>query len=152
MDKFKLARLESGARTSFANSDHAASRRNRDMPKYTFVVLTNPVEGKEAEFNDWYNGHHVPDVLNVPGFVSGQRFRLADLQFRNEPRTQKYLALYEIETDDLAGTLKELRARGGTAEIVPTDTLDTKNVATYVFTPIAGKIMASDVRRPRRVA
>ena len=123
------------------------------MAKYTFVVLTNPVAGKEAEFNEWYNGQHVPDVLNVPGFVSAQRFRLADAQFGGEAsRTHKYLALYEIETDDVDGTLKELRARGGTAEIVPTDTLDTKTVATFVFTPIAEKVMATDVRRPRRVA
>ena len=123
------------------------------MAKYTFFVLTNPVAGKEAEFNEWYNGQHVPDVLNVPGFVSAQRFRLADAQFGGEAsRTHKYLALYEIETDDVDGTLKELRARGGTAEIVSTDTLDTKSVATFVFTPIAQRVMASDVRRPRRVA
>jgi len=123
------------------------------MAKHTFIVFTNPVEGKESEYNDWYNRQHIPDVLNVPGFVSGQRFRLADAQMsRDDNRTHKYLAVYEIETDDLAGTLKELRARGGTAEIVLSDAIDTKNVATYVFTPIAEKVVASEVRRPRRVA
>ena len=50
------------------------------MTKYTFVVMTNASEGKEEEFNRWYNQHHIPDVLNVPGFVSGQRFRLAEAQ------------------------------------------------------------------------
>ena len=123
------------------------------MAKHTFIVFTNPVEGKESEYNDWYNRQHVPDVLNVPGFVSCQRFRLADAQMsRDGNRVHKYLAVYEIETDDLAATLKELRARGGTAEIVPSDAIDLKNVATYVFTPIAEKVLASDVRRPRRVA
>ena len=123
------------------------------MAKHTFIVFTNPVEGKESEYNDWYNRQHIPDVLNVPGFVSGQRFRLADAQMsRDDNRTHKYLAVYEIETDDLAGTLKELRARGGTAEIVLSDAIDTKNVATHVFTPIAEKVVASEVRRPRRVA
>ncbi len=123
------------------------------MPKYTFIVLTNPVAGKEDEFNKWYNGQHIPDVLNVPGFVCAQRFRLADVQMGGErSRTHKYLALYEIETDDLAGTLKELQARGGTAEIVPSDAIDMKNVGTYIFTPIAEKVMARDVKRPRRVA
>ena len=123
------------------------------MAKYTFIVLTNPVEGKESEYNDWYNRHHIPDVLNVPGFVSGQRFRLADTQMsRDGNRAHKYLAVYEIETDDLAGTLQELRARAGTAEIVPSDAIDMKNVATYVFTPVAEKVLASAVRRPRRVA
>jgi len=123
------------------------------MAKHTFIVFTNPVEGKESEYNDWYNRQHIPDVLNVPGFVSGQRFRLADAQMsRDDNRTHKYLAVYEIETDDLAGTLKELRARVGTAEIVSSDAIDTKNAATYVFTPIAEKVLASEVRRPRRVA
>jgi len=122
------------------------------MAKHTFIVFTNPVEGKESEYNDWYNRQHIPDVLNVPGFVGAQRFRLADAQMsRDGNRTHKYLAVYEIETDDLAGTLKELRARVGTAEIVSSDAID-KNAATYVFTPIAEKVLASEVRRPRRVA
>lgn len=122
------------------------------MAKYTFIVMTNPTEGKEEEFNAWYNTHHIPDVLNVPGFVCAQRFRLADTQMGGEGRKHKYLALYEIETDDLPGVLKELRARGGTPEIVPSDAIDTKNAATFIFTPIAEKVMAKDVRRPRRAA
>ena len=123
------------------------------MAKYTFLALTNPVEGKEAEYNEWYDKHHVPDVVNVPGFVSGQRFKLADSQFGGEAsKAYKYLALYEIETDDIAATIKELQARGGTADIVPSDAIDLKRVATYMFTPIKEKVMAADVRRPRRAA
>jgi hypothetical protein len=123
------------------------------MAKYTFVVMTNPTTGKEAEFNEWYNTHHIPDVLNVPGFVCAQRFHIADAQMGGEAsKAYKYLALYEIETDDLAGVLKELRARGGTPEIVPSDAIDMKNVGAFVFTPVAEKVMAKDVRRPRRAA
>jgi hypothetical protein len=123
------------------------------MAKYTFVVMTNPTAGKEAEFNEWYNTHHIADVLNVPGFVSAQRFRLDDTQMGGEAsKAYKYLALYEIETDDIAGVLKELRTRAGTPEIVPSDAIDMKNVATFMFTPIAEKVMAKDVRRPRRAA
>src|SRR5579872_4588622 len=98
------------------------------MAKYTFLALTNPVAGKENEFNEWYDQHHVPDVVNVPGFISGQRFKLADAQFGNAEATKafKYLALYEIETDDIAATIKELIARGGTADIVPSDAIDRK--------------------------
>ena len=123
------------------------------MGKHTFVVMTNPTEGKEAEFNEWYNKQHIPDVLNVPGFVSGQRFQIADAQMGREAgKGYKYLAIYEIETDDLAGTLKELRARGGTPEIVASDAIDMKNVGAFVFTPVAEKVMAKDVKRPRRAA
>ena len=123
------------------------------MAKYTFIALTNPVEGKEAEFNEWYDKHHVPDVINVPGFISGQRFKLADAQFGGEAsKAYGYLALYEIETDDIAATIKELKARGGTADITPSDAIDGKRVATYMFTQIREKVMAKDVKRPRRAA
>jgi hypothetical protein len=117
------------------------------MPKYTFVVLTNPVAGKEDEYNKWYNGQHIPDVLNVPGFVAAQRFKLTDAQMAGATAKHKYLALYEIETDDLAGALKQLRDRGVSGEIVPSDAIDTKNVGAFVFQPVAEKVMAKDVKR-----
>jgi hypothetical protein len=122
------------------------------MAKYTFLALTNPVAGKEAEFNEWYDTHHVPDVINVPGFISGQRFKLADSQLGGESsKAYKYLAVYEIETDDVAGTITELQARGVTADITPSDAIDRKAL-TYMFTPIKEKVMAKDVKRARRAA
>jgi hypothetical protein len=121
------------------------------MAKYTFVVLTNPTPGKEEEFNQWYNGTHIPDVLNVPGLVCAQRFKLADAQMGKD-NPYKYLALYEIETDDLAGVLKEMRARGGTADMVMSDAIDMSNVGAYIFAPVAEKVLAKDVKRPRRAA
>jgi hypothetical protein len=122
------------------------------MPKYTFVVLTNPTPGKEAEYNEWYNKQHIPDVLNVPGFVCAQRFRLADTQNGGDAKAYKYLALYEIETSDLAGVFKELAARRGTADIVMSDAIDLKGANACAFTPVAEKVMAKDVVRPRRAA
>ena len=121
------------------------------MAKYTFVVLTNPTEGKEAEYNQWYNGQHIPDVLNVPGFVAAQRFKLADAQMgKNNP--YKYLALYEIESDDLAGALKALQSRTGTDDMIMSDAIDLKNVGAYIFSAVAEKVQAKDVLRPRRAA
>jgi hypothetical protein len=120
--------------------------------KYTFVVLTNATEGKEAEFNRWYNEQHIPDVLNVPGFVCAQRFRLADTQAGKPDQSHKYLALYEIETDDLEATLREMRARGGTADMIMSDAIDLKAANARIFEPVAEKVMARDVSRPRRAA
>ena len=37
------------------------------MAKYTFVVLTNAVDGKDDTFNEWYTNTHLGDVLAVPG-------------------------------------------------------------------------------------
>jgi hypothetical protein len=123
------------------------------MAKYTFVVLSNPTTpAQEAEYNEWYNKIHIPDVLNVPGFVAAQRFTLADAQLGDGPHAHRYLALYEIETDDAKGALKELQKRVGTADMVISDGIDMKGVSAGLFKPVAERVLAKDVQRPRRAA
>jgi hypothetical protein len=109
--------------------------REKHMAKHVFVVFTNPVEGKDATYNDWYDNRHLPDVLDVPGFVSAQRFRLSDTQRAAGPFPWHYLALYEIETDDLKQTLAALGARSGTSAMVMSDALAEQRLA-WVFDPV----------------
>jgi hypothetical protein len=123
------------------------------MAKYTFVVLSNPTTpAQEAEYNEWYNKIHIPDVLNVPGFVAAQRFTLADAQLGDGPRAHRYLALYEIESDGAKATLKELQKRIGTADMVMSDGIDMKGISAGLFKPVAERVLAKDVQRPRRAA
>ncbi|WP_435229569.1 hypothetical protein [Streptomyces sp. Tue6028] len=93
------------------------------MPRYSYVVLTNPVEGKEDEYNEWYTNTHVHDALAVPGFVSAQRFKLADAQRNEAPYPWSYLAIYEIETDDLQKSIDELSVRYNTPAMVISEAL-----------------------------
>jgi len=136
-------------------ADIQTIRRAESMAKkkYTFVVLTNPTPGKDAEFNRWYNEQHIPDVLNAAGFVAAQRFKLAETQMAPKlDQTHQYLALYEIETDDLAGSLKDLASRGGTPDMIMSDAIDLKAANARIFEPVAEKVQASAVVRPRRAA
>jgi hypothetical protein len=65
------------------------------------VVLSNVKPGREDEFNEWYSERHMLDTINkLDGFSTGQRFRLADLEGA-PPCAYRYLALYEIEEDQL---------------------------------------------------
>jgi hypothetical protein len=120
------------------------------MSKYVFIVMSNPTAGNESEYNEWYDKVHLPDVLNVPGFVAAQRFRLGDTQFGDGNRPHRYLALYEVETDDMAATLKELTARIGSEDMVMSDSIDMANLGTFIYGTIGEKMMAKDVRRPAR--
>lgn len=122
------------------------------MAKYTFVVLTNPTAGKEAEYNEWYNGTHIPDVLSVPGFVAAQRFKVSGAQMGKADHPHSYLALYEIETDDIKASLAELQKRSGGAEMMLSDAIDLKGASATIFEPVAERVLAKDVRRPRRAA
>jgi hypothetical protein len=123
------------------------------VAKYTFVVLSNPTTpGQEAEYNEWYNKVHIADVLNVPGFVAAQRFKVAEAQFADGAPSHRYLALYEIETDDIKGSLKELQKRIGTADMIMSDGIDMKGISAGLFKPLAERVLAKDVQRPRRAA
>ncbi len=76
------------------------------MAKWFFVVETSCNDAsREAEFNEWYNKIHLPDVLETPGFVRATRFE------NTEPAAgkAKFLALYEIETDDINKTMQASR-------------------------------------------
>jgi hypothetical protein len=77
------------------------------MAKHVLIALTSPVEGKEDEYNRWYNEIHIPEILSVPGITSARRFRVKVAQIPGAA-TAKYVAIYEVETDNLGVTLKAL--------------------------------------------
>ena len=104
------------------------------MQRYTFVVLTNAVDGREAEYNDWYFNTHLADVTAIPGIVSAQRFVLADSQ-RSGKQPYKYLAIYEIETGDLQWVTEEIGRRAGTPAMFISDAMHADRLAA-IFRPL----------------
>ena len=43
------------------------------MPRHQLVVLTQAVPGREEEFHRWYDEHHLPEIVDVPGVVGAVR-------------------------------------------------------------------------------
>jgi hypothetical protein len=86
------------------------------------VVYTQPVAGREAEYNDWYDRQHLHDVARVPGVVSAHRFEPLDSGAGGdgEPR---FLAIYEIDRDPRE-FVRELRSRFGTDQMPASEALD----------------------------
>lgn len=87
------------------------------------LVLSNPTEGLESEFNDWYGGSHLLHGLETPGVLSGQRFKRATAPW--PAGKHDYMMIWEL--DDPAFTLAELAKVKGTAEmpISPAINMDT---------------------------
>ncbi|SFO81503.1 hypothetical protein SAMN03159463_03058 [Mesorhizobium sp. NFR06] len=71
--------------------------------------------------------------------VSAQRFRLSPEQSTATP--YRYLVIYEIETNDLAETIRELKAKDGTGEIPATAALASGVLASF-FEPIGPLVVA----------
>ena len=106
------------------------------MPRAVMIVMSSPIEdSRDEEFNNWYTKTHVPDVLKVPGFVAATRYRLSDTQIGGAAPegTHKYLAIYELDTDDLAAANAALiaAATGGQMEI--SETLDMSSSKTLLY-------------------
>jgi hypothetical protein len=69
------------------------------MTRYMFYVFSDCQDpAREQEFNEWYNNFHVPDMLEIPGMIKATRWQSASAK-PNQRR--KYLALYELETDNI---------------------------------------------------
>jgi hypothetical protein len=99
----------------------AGRERRTRMKRYVLVVHSNPVAGREDEYNRWYRERHLDDLLQCPGVVSARRLLLADAQLPGREPPYKYLAIYEIETDKPQLALDTIAARAG-GERMPTTT------------------------------
>ena len=40
------------------------------MAKCKIIALTTPAEGKEAEFHDWYQNTHLPEMVSFPAALA----------------------------------------------------------------------------------
>jgi len=106
--------------------------------KHVMMVMTNAVAGRDDEYNDWYDNRHLSDVLRVPGFVGAKRYELSPHQRIKGAPPYHYLAIYELDTDDLKGSIEELGRRSGTDEMPMSDALAVERL-TLVFQPRAKK-------------
>lgn len=68
------------------------------MNRSVIIVQSNPVDGREPEYEDWYVNQHVHDVVAVPGYVRAQLFRKSVAQREGVPSPQfAYVAIYELD-------------------------------------------------------
>ena len=97
------------------------------MPKGIMVVQSRPSDpAREDEYNDWYSNTHLPEIRAVPGFVAARRYRVHDGgAVAADPSAHSYLAIYEIDADDLSVPVNELRARSAAGQAHRSDVLQT---------------------------
>ena len=56
------------------------------------VVMMEVDQGHEEEFDRWYNDEHLPERLEIPGYVSARRFKLQEGE-----GVLDYLCIWELE-------------------------------------------------------
>jgi len=87
-----------------------------------FLVFSNPAEGREDEYNRWYDQVHLGEVKAVPGVEAARRYHVKPLG-DGAPR-HRYLAVYDLSGDDPAATLGRILARAQGGGFRMSDALD----------------------------
>jgi hypothetical protein len=106
------------------------------MARFVFVVFTAPNEGQEDEYNEWYDRQHLADVGHIPGMVSAERLVLADMA-PAQTRLPKYLALYEIETDDVSDIPRAIAEAQAAGRMPSSGALDRSAIRSAYYQPMA---------------
>lgn len=107
------------------------------MARYLLHLVSKPLPGQDAAFNDWYNNVHLADVIALTGFIAGARFSALPMA-PGAPSRDKYLAVYELETDDPHATLARLNEAAVSMEISPA--LDMSSVRMELFQQITPRM------------
>jgi hypothetical protein len=102
------------------------------------LVFSDPVKGGEKDFNDWYTGRHLADIVAMPGFTAAQRFKLQSAPLGTCPT--QYLAIYEMETDDPDGAIANMFSLRDTAAMPMTPAFDMASVNVLVFEVLSAEI------------
>ncbi len=113
---------------------------------YYHIVFTPFVEGKEDVFNDIYTKHHAPELASIPGFTGAQRMIMARPDTAKIKGT-KYLALFTVETSDLAAVKEGTKVRG-----TPNPGQDGAGTRGYTFRAFAPQVLGDRVRAARTKA
>ncbi len=82
-----------------------AGASSREAAPWRYVVETDVHPEREADFNAWYDGEHLPGLASVPGTVRAMRYRDVD----GHPR---YHACYDLVRPETLGSAPWLAVRG----------------------------------------
>lgn len=100
-----------------------------------FLVFSNPVEGREDQYNSWYDKVHLGDVCQVPGVIGAERFELVPTGGEGAPApAHRYLAVYDLDpAADGSEVLTELMARWGGPQMQSSDALDLSTISMSIW-------------------
>ena len=112
-----------------------------EKQKYYFMVFSNPTDSKEDVYLKWYEGQHIHDLLRIPGFVAAQFFKLSDAQY-GPTQPQRYLMIWEIETDDLPAVFADVKARLTDGRTVFTNAFEPGST----MSPITKRVTAEEIK------
>jgi hypothetical protein len=159
-NSLKCASIGVGAMLAFSATAQAqwsiGAPGPRDAPRgqerYVYLVMSDPLPGHEFDFNDGYQNTHMGDLVQLPGWIGAQRFRLVQVT----PRTTRplfrrgYLIIWDQEGDDLGKIQSESRAAiaGGKSRLIPGFDYSPDGPVSTTYRVIGPRVTRPDGRKP----
>jgi hypothetical protein len=101
------------------------------MAKGVLAVQSQPAAGRDDDYHNWYDEVHLVEILKIAGFTSARRFR--KVQGEGLP----YLAIYEVEADDLEEAQASIGKAVVAGELNMSDALDPASATLTLYEQIA---------------
>ena len=96
--------------------------------QYTLIVYTSPAEGREDDYNTWYDDVHLGEFSALPGVISGRRFKVEG------DGTAKYAAIYELSAHpDQVMAAMNAGIKDGTMHM--SDAIDGRSISMTTLVP-----------------
>ncbi|MET0179738.1 MAG: hypothetical protein ABW194_04570 [Novosphingobium sp.] len=92
------------------------------MARFRMIMLSQALPGREADYESWYDDIHIPDMLQVPGCVAAQRFRVVkDVLGKT---SYPYCTIYEFEADSADAAMGAMFGAMQAGKVRMSDTVD----------------------------
>ena len=101
------------------------------MAKFVMIVQSDPLDGQDDAYNAWYDGIHIPELLQVPGITGARRLEATPIVI-GEPGS-KYITMYEIEADNPGTVMAEMGKRGADGRMSPSVGVDSSKAKIWVY-------------------
>lgn len=112
------------------------------MALYQYVVLARAKAGREDEFDTWYDGKHLQDMLRVPGVISAKRFRIVKQMVTDHKGRMVTAENSQFATNNLdlpnwySLVIYEIEAENpGAADVIVAEVIKVAGTEAMPFTP-----------------
>jgi hypothetical protein len=121
--------------------------------RYAYLVMSDPLPGREFDFNEGYQNMHMGDLVQLPGWTGAQRFRLVpDVMPRNTKPLYRRgnLIIWDQEGTDLGRLQSESRAAiaGGKSRRIPGFDYSPDGPVSTTYRVIGARTTRPDGRKP----
>jgi hypothetical protein len=124
----------------------------KGLSRYAYLVMADPLPGREFDFNDGYQNMHMGDLVQLPGWTGAQRFRLVPVTPRTtQPLYRRgNLIIWDQEGDDLGKIQSESRAAiaGGKSRLIPGFDYSPDGPVSTTYQVIGPRVTRPDGRNP----